>query len=167
MSQQKSTPIPRCQRCGRLAAETDKFCAECGNFLRDAWTDRRLLLSLSQEQAGNSRDAQRDLERLLEIEPDNVLANHILGTFYFHQGMLDRAIERYERAVRSEPKFVLAHYDLGVACYHRGNMKAATAAFRDCLSIDPDYKAAHYRLALSLFHARPARRGAASISSSP
>ena len=117
MPQQTNTTIQRCQRCGRLAGEADKFCAECGNFLRDAWTDRRLLLSLSQEQRGKSREAQRDLERLLQIEPDNVLANHILGTFYFHQGMLDRAIERYERAVKAEPKFVLAHYDLGVATF--------------------------------------------------
>ena len=29
----------RCTRCGREAADTDKFCAECGMFLRDAWMD--------------------------------------------------------------------------------------------------------------------------------
>ena len=39
----------RCNRCGRTAAETDKFCAECGMFLRDAWVDSRLLLAMVHE----------------------------------------------------------------------------------------------------------------------
>lgn len=142
----------RCQRCGKVPQPSDKFCAECGAFLRDAWVDHRLLLALVHESRGHSRDAQKELERLIDAEPANVLANHLLGTLYFHQGMLDRAVECYEVALRSAPDFVLGFYDLGVALYHRGNMFAAADAFRRCLTINPDYKAAHYRLALSLFH---------------
>ncbi len=148
-----TVPDPdRCTRCGKVPHPTDKFCAECGSFLRDAWLDHRLLLSLAYEVRGDSRDAQKELERLVDAEPDHVLANHLLGTLYFHQGMLDRAVERYEVALRNAPEFVLGFYDLGVAHYHRGNMFAAADAFRRCLQINPDYKAAHYRLALSLFH---------------
>ena len=32
----------RCTRCGREAADSDKFCAECDMFLRDAFIDHRL-----------------------------------------------------------------------------------------------------------------------------
>lgn len=142
----------RCDRCGRVPQESDKFCAECGFFLRDAWIDQRLLLAMSLESRGASREAQKELERLLSDEPEHVLANHLLGTFYFHQGMLDLAVERYRMATQAAPDFVLCFYDLGVALYHRGNMFAAVDAFRRCLEINPDYKAAHYRLALSLFH---------------
>ncbi len=148
-----SVDLLRCSRCGREADSQDKFCAECGMFLRDAFVDKRLLLALVHEKEGRSRDARRELERLLELEPDNVLANHLLGTLYFHQGTLELAIERYEAAVAAAPKFVLGHYDLGVAWYHRGNMPEAIRAFRQCLEIDENYNAAHYRLALSLFHA--------------
>ena len=35
----------RCPRCGKLSATADKFCAECGRFLRDASIDQRLLLA--------------------------------------------------------------------------------------------------------------------------
>jgi tetratricopeptide (TPR) repeat protein len=143
----------RCSRCGRKAAAQDKFCAECGLFLRDAFLDHRILHALVEEKDGNGREARLQLERLLQSEPDNALANHILGTFYFHQGTLDLAIERYEKAIALAPKFLLAHYDLGVAWYHHANMPRAIRAFRQCLKIDPNYNAAHYRLAVSLFHA--------------
>ena len=39
----------RCSRCGRTAEATDKFCAECGMFLRDAFIDHRLLQALVYE----------------------------------------------------------------------------------------------------------------------
>jgi tetratricopeptide (TPR) repeat protein len=143
----------RCARCGREAAETDKFCAECGNFLRDAFVDRRLVSPLVLETQGRHREARRELERLVEAEPANALANHLLGTVYFHQGTLDQAIGQYARALELEPRFVLCSYDLGVAYYHRGDMPSAIRAFRKCLELDPHYNAAHYRLAISLFHA--------------
>ena len=114
----------RCLRCGREAADTDKFCAECGMFLRDAYIDHRLLHALWYEREGRSRDARRELERLLEGEPDHVLANHLLGTMYFHQGTLDLAIERY-KAPSSGAGLRPLHVRLGVAYYHRGNMPEA------------------------------------------
>ncbi|HEX9633126.1 MAG TPA: tetratricopeptide repeat protein, partial [Gemmatimonadales bacterium] len=143
----------RCQRCGREAAATDKFCAECGMFLRDAWVDQRLLLPLRLEMEGRHREARRELERLVAMEPEDPLTHHLLGTVFFHQGTLDLAIERYERALELAPTFVLCAYDLGVAYYHRGNMPSAIRAYRRCLEIDADYNAAHYRLAIALFHA--------------
>ena len=153
MTQPMTGTTERCNRCGKVPQAPDKFCAECGAFLRDAWVDHRVLLALALESRGQSREAQKELERLLQAEPDHVLANHLLGTLYFHQGMLERAVERYALAVHSAPDFVLAFYDLGVAFYHLGNMFAAADAFRRCLQINPEYRAAHYRLALSLFHA--------------
>src|SRR5271167_4112641 len=137
----------RCPRCGRLSPTADKFCAECGRFLRDASIDQRLLLALVHEREGRGREARQELQHLLDAEPDHVLGNHL-----FHEGLLDLAIEHYRRAVTASATFLLAHYDLGVAHYHRGNMPEAAAAFRRCLDINPNYNAAHYRLALALFH---------------
>ncbi|MEX0892624.1 MAG: tetratricopeptide repeat protein, partial [Gemmatimonadota bacterium] len=143
----------RCPRCGHDAAATDKFCAECGMFLRDAFIDHRILHALHRETAGEHREARRELKRLVEAEADNALAHHLLGTVYFHQGTLDLAIERYARALELSPAFVLCSYDLGVAHYHRGNMPDAIRAYRRCLELDEHYYAAHYRLAIALFHA--------------
>ncbi len=149
----EGSTIMRCSRCGHLATENDKFCAECGMFLRDAYVDHRLLHALVSESEGRHRETRRELERLVEAEPNHVMANHLLGTVYFHQGTLDHAIEQYQKALELAPNFVECSYDLGVAFYHRGNMPGAIRAFRRCLQIDPNYNAAHYRLAISLFHA--------------
>ncbi len=143
----------RCSRCGHIVTPTDKFCAECGLFLRDAYIDQRLLLAVVAQQQGRTDDARRELERLLDSEPNHAMANHLLGTFYFHDGLMDQAIARYVKATAAAPAFTLAFYDLGVAYYHRGNMREAIRAFRRCLELDAHYNAAHYRLALCLFHA--------------
>jgi tetratricopeptide (TPR) repeat protein len=142
----------RCSRCGRIVALSDKFCAECGLFLRDAAVDQRLLLALTAQQQGNSDEARHELERLLDNEPEHALANHLLGTFYFHDGLMDQAIECYRHATDAAPQFILAYYDLGVAYYHRGDMRKAVRSFQRCLELNADYNAAHYRLALALYH---------------
>ena len=49
----------RCTRCGHDAGDQDKFCAECGVFLRDAHIDSRLLLALATEGEGREREARR------------------------------------------------------------------------------------------------------------
>ena len=94
------------------------FCAECGMFLRDAWVDQRLLLPLRLEMEGRHREARRELERLVAMEPEDPLTHHLLGTVFFHQGTLDLAIERYERALELAPSFVLCAYDLGGHLIH-------------------------------------------------
>ena len=57
----RPSQVARCERCGHLPAASDKFCAECGNFLRDAWLDHRLLLAVAHQQEGRTREAQQEL----------------------------------------------------------------------------------------------------------
>ena len=71
----------RCGRCGRVVEARDKFCAECGLFLRDKDIDQRLLLALAAQQHGRADEARQELERLLDSEPDHALANHLLGRY--------------------------------------------------------------------------------------
>jgi len=142
-----------CSRCGCDFHPQDKFCAQCGAFLRDAWVDHRLLFALTLERDGRSSEARLELERLLQSEPDHVLANHMLGNLCFHEGVLLEAIRYYERALAGAPHFARGYYDLGVAWYHHGDMPEAIRAFERCLQVDPHYNAAHYRLAICYFHA--------------
>src|SRR5271157_3775764 len=103
----------RCPRCGHVGSAADKFCVECGRFLRDASIDQRLLLALVHEREGREWEARQELQHLLDAEPDHVMGNHQLGNLLFHEGLLDLAIEHYRRAVTASTTFVLAYYDLG------------------------------------------------------
>jgi tetratricopeptide (TPR) repeat protein len=153
MSNAKLVSIERCPRCNASCAPNHRFCAECGVQLCDNLLERRLLAAMAYEREGRNNEARQELERILECDPAHAIANHLLGTLYFHEGVLEFATHYYNQAIAAAPRFILAHYDLGVAWYHRGNMLEAIRAFRRCLEIDPHYNAAHYRLALSLFHA--------------
>jgi tetratricopeptide (TPR) repeat protein len=135
-----------------VSGEKENFCCECGAFLRDAYIDQKLLFALQQQTEGNDKEARRALERLIEDDPNHVLANHLLGNLYFHQGTLEKAIKCYRAALKQAPEFLQCIYDLGVAWYHHANMKEAIRAFQKCLNIDPHYNAAHYRLGIALFH---------------
>jgi len=66
--------------------------------------DHRLLLALTLEREGNSREARLELERLLLAEPEHVLGNHFLGNLCFHEGVLLEAIRHYERALAGAPR---------------------------------------------------------------
>ncbi|MGB6337602.1 MAG: zinc-ribbon domain-containing protein, partial [Thermoanaerobaculia bacterium] len=54
----------RCTRCGHQAADTDKFCAECGLFLRDAFIDHRVLHALVSASQGKQREARHTREAI-------------------------------------------------------------------------------------------------------
>jgi len=116
MTEKGKVAGPHCGRCGHIVGAADKFCSECGFFLREQFIDQRLLLALVHEREGRSEEARHELQRLLDAEPNHVLANHLLGTFFFHQGSLEPAIHHYEIALAGAPGFVLGYYDLGVAC---------------------------------------------------
>jgi len=58
---QESQPLTLCHRCGHHIQPEDKFCAQCGAFLRDAYVDHRLLLALTLERDGHSAEARQEL----------------------------------------------------------------------------------------------------------
>ena len=103
MSNGKVVAVERCPRCGAGCAPNHKFCAECGMFLRDPFLDQRLLLAMTYEGEGRNDAARQELERILESAPDHVLANHLLGSLYFHEGVLEVATRHYQKAVAAAP----------------------------------------------------------------
>ena len=40
----------RCSRCGHSATDTDRFCCECGMFLREGYVDTRIMAALQAEE---------------------------------------------------------------------------------------------------------------------
>ncbi len=144
----------RCTRCGREAAETDKFCAECGMFLRDAWVDQRLLLAAARSRARAStrrRAASWSAWwRCSRAAPWLALSrHHALPPGHAQPG--DRLLPQVTRPGTA------ASCCAGTTSAWRTTTGATcrrpSTPIRRCLEIDPHYNAAHYRLGVALFHA--------------
>jgi predicted Zn-dependent protease len=100
---------------------------------------------------GHSRDAQKELERLVDAEP--ITCSRTI--FWARSTSIRACSTAPSNATRSRllragvrPRLLRSRRR---ALSPRQHVRRRRA-FRRCLVINPDYKAAHYRLALSLFH---------------
>lgn len=72
----------------------------------------RLLLAVSQCQAGNHEDAVYLLKPLIEEDPGNAPAHVVLGAAYFGLGGLAEAAKEMGRAIALRPRLAEAHFNL-------------------------------------------------------
>jgi beta-barrel assembly-enhancing protease len=98
--------------------------------------------------AGRFALAQRQLDRVLEVAPDDPIAQVYYGDVYRLQSQqasgparaegARKALERYERAVALDPSFAEAFRQLALLHYQERDTAKARAAFERYLSLKPD-----------------------------
>jgi len=74
---------------------------------------------------------------VLDEDPDNALAFHIIGLAYARRGLAEEAVRSFESAVDLEPDFALAWYGLGVVDESRGEFSRALVAYRNAVRSAP------------------------------
>jgi Flp pilus assembly protein TadD len=84
-----------------------------------------LLKGLKQQQQGKYVDAERAYLRVLEQEPRNPDALHLLGTVYLRLGRPDKAASCIRQSITINPRFATAHANLGAALRACGDPGAA------------------------------------------
>jgi len=72
-------------------------------------------------------ESLKNLQRVLEIDPNNTGALNILGIAYLQRGHLDKAISSWEKALKLNPKLDRIYYYLGMAYYEKGKMNESLA----------------------------------------
>jgi type II protein arginine methyltransferase len=102
-------------------------------------------------QSGRLDEAVEACKRLLDRNPDDAGANHILGAIYFHQGKSDEALVVLKRATASPRATAEMHNNLGAVLYKLGQTKDAIPAFERALAIKPAYADALNNLAV-IYH---------------
>jgi len=78
-------------------------------------------------QTGRNPQGEAALKRALEVDPDNHMANFILGDIYIRERRFDDAIPYLEKHLARPPGFLEAHGDLGKAYAALGRNKEAIA----------------------------------------
>jgi protein O-GlcNAc transferase len=105
-----------------------------------------LALAVQQHQSGNLPQAEQIYRAILEVEPQQVEALHLLGLMASQLGQYERAIEYLGQAVRWQPDHAEAHYNLGNLLQGQGKPQEAVTCYQRALHLKPDFAQAHNNL---------------------
>lgn len=105
-----------------------------------------LQAALEHQQAGRLEAAQRIYRKVLEQEPDNADALHLLGACFFQAGRHETAVEYIRRAIARNPSVAFYHLNLGNALQELGRIEEAELCYRQALRLDPKFSEAHNNL---------------------
>ncbi len=88
---------------------------------------------------GHFMEADALCRRVLEGQPSNHAAEHLLGLISYKTGKLSEAIERLRRAITLAPGIALYHANLGELWQLEGRMDEAAAAANRALALQPAF----------------------------
>ncbi len=91
---------------------------------------------------GRLAEAEKELERALELDPLSLMAASSLAWVHFHQKRLDRAIQDCEKILELDPNHVEADMALGCCCVGKQRYQQAEQTFERVRSRMPDNPAA-------------------------
>jgi len=111
-------------------------------------TDREARMALVRwyDQNRFPAEAARELETIVQQEPGNVAARHMLGDAYQAAGQPDKALEAWTQARDVDPNNPAGHNKLGIALNERQRYDDAIAAFQAAVRVDANFVEAWYHM---------------------
>lgn len=106
----------------------------------------KLRESLASHQGGQLAIAEAGYREILDADPKNADANHLLGMLLYEQGDWRAALERLELAIHSEPDSALLHNAKAVVLLAAKDFSGAKAAVEIAIQFEPDFAEAHHNL---------------------
>ncbi|EDY16835.1 TPR repeat-containing protein [Chthoniobacter flavus Ellin428] len=107
-------------------------------------------LALQHHQAGRLPEAEALYRQILNAQPGQPDALHLLGVVAHRSGRPEIAVELIQQALNAAPQHVAAHFNLGNALSELGRMEEAADAFGRATELQPDYAQAHHNLGSAL-----------------
>jgi tetratricopeptide (TPR) repeat protein len=95
---------------------------------------------------GRLGEAEVLYRRILQTDPENADANHLLGVIARQTGHPQIALDLIGKALQGNPGYAEAHYNLGNTLKEIGRLDEAEQSFRRALDLKPDYLLAFYNL---------------------
>ncbi len=114
------------------------------------YPETHLELALAFKSMGDYNCAQRHLEKVIFLRPNNAHAINILGNVYQFWGRLAEAIACYRQAIGYQPDLVEAYNNLGSAFLAQGCVTQAQEEYRKAIKLRPDWNGPYSSLLLSL-----------------
>ncbi|MGO8753931.1 MAG: tetratricopeptide repeat protein [Gallionellaceae bacterium] len=102
--------------------------------------------ALGHHQTGRLAQAEALYRQVLQIEPDNPDALHLLGALARQAGEPAVAADFIRRAIHAKPSEPVFYNSLGLVLRDLGRLDEGAASYRKAISIKPDYVETHYNL---------------------
>ncbi len=109
-----------------------------------------LNLALQHQTAGRLPEAERLYRQILQADPEQPVALHLLGVLAHQVGENEMAVDLIKQALAVDSAYAEAHNNLGLALQALGKIEAAAAGFQRALAINPDFVEAHNNLGTAL-----------------
>lgn len=112
----------------------------------------RIMLGNLLAEAGDLAGAQRELERLTQVSPDNADGWFNLGFVHDKTDRLDEAERCFRRAVELKPSLDRAWYGLGLVLIRAGRLEEAVDALKRNIKVQPFSPYGYYQLGMTYHH---------------
>lgn len=120
-------------------------------------------LAVRYQQAGEFEQAEQSCREVLEMDPRNPVALHLLGFIANQTGRTDLACDYIGQSLRINPDYAEAHNNLAVIFRAQGKLDDALAGLKQALRSKPDYADAHNNLGIVLLEQGQSEPAAASL----
>ncbi len=107
-------------------------------------------LALQHHTAGRLSQAENIYRQILQNDPNQPSALHLLGMIAHYVGKNDQAVDLIIRALAIKPDFAEAHSNLSNALRELGRLDEAVTHCKEALSLKPDYAEAYNNLGNAL-----------------
>ena len=105
-----------------------------------------MALALQHQNAGRFPQAERIYKKILQADPKQAVALHLLGVIAHKVGKYDTAVDLITKTLAIKPNYAEARSSLGNAFQELGQLDKAVACFHKALELKPDYVEAQYNL---------------------
>lgn len=110
-----------------------------------------LLIPLTWVQTGYWKNGRILYERTLEVTSGNFVMHSNLGTEFYIQGKMKKALDHYKKSLELEPRYNVARINLGLYFMGLGENEKAITQFRKAVVNDPKDARGHIGLGKALF----------------
>ncbi|MED5396544.1 MAG: tetratricopeptide repeat protein, partial [Pseudomonadota bacterium] len=101
--------------------------------------------------AGRLPEAESIYQQILQADPNQPVALHLLGVIALQVGKNDIAVDLITKALAIKPDYVEAHNNLGLAFQGLGKLDEAVSNFYKALALKPDLPGVWFNLHVTLF----------------
>lgn len=101
---------------------------------------------------GDYEDAEKNLRKALEFDPNHPFYNHYLGKTFLKTERYQKASEYFNRVLKADPDIPGLKYDMAFLDYKMSDYSRAAELFKEVAQAEPANVLAHYYAGITLYN---------------